>query len=372
MRLLLGSKSSPAPADPSASAGAPTIVFDIGGTWFRSALVDASGTLHGVQRTPAISFRSCPELTADALQARLVEYLTAEARRLAGGSGRAARCVISLGAAMNGHTGLILNSGPLWGARQRPFDLLPALRRRDASCEWHVLNDVTAALLHHVHCLGPRVHGRTALVTISTGIAARVFDFPRRCVPLDPAHGVQGEIGHLPVSFQLGSRSLDLRCDCGGQNHLNAFASGRGIETVLRRLQAARDRDYESSALRALTGDGAPTVHHLAAAVEGHDGFARAVLAACLRPLADVLRVVLTHDPELDPIAFVGGVTRCFGDVLIDVLVSELERAGLYQVTDREAGFFRRRLCLGVLDDDAGLLGCWLHARTLAAREAPA
>ena len=37
----------------------------------------------------------------------------------------------------------------------------------------------------------------------------------------------------------------------------------------------------------------------------------------------------------------------------------------MYQVSERDPGYFERRLRLGCADDDSGLVGCGLFARRL-------
>jgi glucokinase len=349
--------------------GNGTVVFDIGGTWFRSAVFRADGRLDARDRRPAISFASEPACGVAELQRRLAEFLVADARRLLRQHAAAPRAVVSMGAALNAHTGYVFGSGPLWGPDSRPFDLLGALRREAPEIAWTVLNDVTAALLRHVHTLGPRTRGRTALVTISSGIACRVFDHARSCVPVDPRHGLQGEIGHLPVRCTFAGRAIEQRCDCGGPNHLAAFASGRGLAALLAHAAALPGAGFERSAL---AGETPPTVAQLARAARGGDAWSRSLVAAAMEPLASVLAVMLTHDPELDPILLVGGVAAALGDDLVDVVCGHLETHGLYQVLPREPRYFRDRIRLGHLDDDSGLLGCGIAAAAATRAEATA
>lgn len=339
------------------------LAFDIGATWFRSAVCSSSGTLTSRAARPAVSFRSHPECSVPHLQGLLVDYLVDEAERLRGGHATACEVAVSFGAALNGHNGFVYDSGPLWGPNSRPLDLLQVLRQRAPHLRWRIVNDVTAALLRHVAADPARVHGRTALITVSSGIAARVYDHARRCVPLDPEHGLQGEIGHLPVECSFAGRRLSLRCDCGGVDHLNAFTSGRGITAVLGELARWPDSGFAASQLAQQGTAPAKAGEALAAAVLAGDPWSRRVLAAVLQPMARVLTVMLAHDPELDPILFVGGVATGLGETFVATLCEQLEAIGLYQVTTRDPGYFRRRLRLGSGDDDSGLLGCGVAAR---------
>jgi glucokinase len=340
------------------------VVFDIGGTWFRSAVHAHGGRLEAPSRRPAIGCHTEPGRSVADLQDRLAEWLCAEARRLVRDAGADPVAVVSMGAALDAHTGRVFGSGPLWGPASQPFDLPGELRRRAPELDWTVLNDVTAALLRHVQDAGPRARGRTALVTISSGIACRVYDHARGCVPVEPTHGVQGEIGHLPVHCSFAGQPIELDCECGGHNHLAAFASGRGLPALLAAVMALPGTGRERSALGPR-----PSAEQLVAAARDGDAWSRTVVAAALAPLADVLAVMWTHDPELDPVLLVGGVARGLGPLLVDLLCERLERHGLYAITAQEPRFFRSRLRLGSLDDDSGLLGCGAAA-TIAHREA--
>lgn len=339
-----------------------TPVFDIGGTWFRTGLLRAGGTLTDVTRVPALSFRNRPDLDAPALQAALVRHLVEEVRRLCGPpvAGRARHAGISMGAALDGRNGFVWNSGPLWGPTSRPFDLGAALAAADPGTRWVVVNDITAALLWHV-ARDTAGEGRTTLVTVSTGIGCRTWDARRRLIPLDPVCGLQGEIGHLPVAFRLGARLLDRDCDCGGPNHLNAFCSGVGIAALLPLLAREFAGDYAASPRASAAGE-APGLRELGESAGAGEPFARRALAAFTRPLAEMLLHLFTLDPENERVLVTGGVVHGLAPHYLDALLDQLEGIGLYQVSAREPEFFRRRLQAGQADDQAGLLGAGLAA----------
>jgi 2-epi-5-epi-valiolone 7-kinase len=337
------------------SAGAA--VFDIGGTWFRSAVYTEADELIGVSRRPALSHHHDPDTDVVDLQEGLVHYLEEELERLQAAHGPIRQAAISMGAALNARDGFVFNSGPLWGAGSRPIDLRAKIQERTPGTNWQILNDVTAALLRHVCAEERRDHGRTALITISTGIACRVYDYGRRCVPTDPTHGLQGEIGHLDVRFRFRGTTVPLNCDCGRPNHLNAFTSGRGLEAVVQHLATVPNSGFATSSLGA-TGNEHPHVTDFLAAVLDGDAWSREVLSASCQPLARILVVMLTHDPEIDSIPLVGGVAAKLGEVLRESLLEQLEELGMYQITDRDPNYFRSRVHLGSTDDDSGLIGC--------------
>lgn len=351
---------------------APAIAaFDIGGTWFRSALVDAGGTIGAALRRPAINYRDHPDLSPSALQAALVDWLSTEADRLCAVAGRPLAAAVSLGAAVDHRSGLVLGSGPLWGPLGGSFDLAGALAASRPSVRWTVVNDVTAALLDCMNDPGIRAAGpatgRIMLITVSTGIAARTAEIATARVPVDPVCGLQGEIGHLPVSVSFAGRRWRRRCDCGGADHLNAFTSGRGIAGLLNDIRTEAPEALAGSPLLADGADGT----RFAAAVLSGDRPARALLDAVTRPLADILRCALTIDPEIGRIVFTGGVVHALGRVFLDSLSGGFADGGLYQITEREPDFFASRLSLARDDDASGLRGAALAARAASGTAGP-
>lgn len=336
------------------------IVFDIGGTWFRSGLLTSEGRLVSVTRTPAVNFKTCPNLRVDELQQALVDYLVSETRRLSTENAglRPGAVGISMGAALNAHTGYIWNSGPLWGPESKPFDLAAVLRAEEPATTWLVVNDITAALLWHVNNT-PKVFTKTILITISSGIGCRMFDGRRQTVPVHPVFGIQGEIGHLPVTFRMGDRIIERNCDCGGPNHLNAFCSGSGIAAMLPVIANHYPDSYQLSVL----GGQAPSELGFGALVEAvrqGDPFAMNVVDLVTLPLAEILLHQFTLDPEVDRVVLTGGVVHSLHPYYMESLMGHLERIGLYQVSSRDARFFRDRLEVGQSDDQAGLLGAAL------------
>jgi threonine dehydrogenase-like Zn-dependent dehydrogenase/predicted NBD/HSP70 family sugar kinase len=339
------------------------IAFDIGGTWFRSGFFTPGGQLCEVTRTKAVNFKSYPELTVPQMQQALTDYLVGEVRRLSAQAPtrRPRRASISMGAALDGRTGYIWNSGPLWGPQSKPFDLAQALRAQAPDVHWLVVNDVTAALMWHV-ARASMPPAKATLITVSSGIGARTWDGHRRVIPLDPVSGTQGEIGHLSISFHVNERRVERSCDCGGPNHLNAFCSGSGIERLLPLFADAFSEDYQSSSLAGYEPSRLGFAELIGSA-QREERFAARVLETVTLPLAEILLTMLTLDPEVDRIILTGGVVHSLAPHYMVSLLRNLERLGLYQISDREPRFFQERLYVGQSDDMAGLLGAALMMR---------
>lgn len=344
-----------------ATAREGVIVFDIGGTWFRSGVVRDDGCLVDVDRVPAISYVRYPDTPVHVLQDRLVNYLCTEVERLRATSHHKVRMAsISMGAALNARTGWIYNDGPLWGPGSLPLDLGGRLAAERPDIEWNVVNDVTAALLHHVARHAGEDISRMTLVTVSTGIAARTFDWFTNSVPVDREYGMQGEIGHLPVRFLFRHSPVELRCDCGGLNHLNAFSSGRGIEQLIQTIAMRFPHDFAKSHLARADNRVQPDFGDFVEALKHDDALAVEILDAATQPLADVVRVTGIIDPHVERIVFTGGVVHTLGERYADSLHRCLDQDGIYQISDLDPGYFRRRLSFAEAGEHEGLRGAAL------------
>ncbi|WP_158843840.1 ROK family protein [Saccharothrix deserti] len=299
-------------------------VIDVGGTHLRWGSWTPEGGLRDRRSLATPTFRSHPELSVPQLQQRLVDAICDAVPRAG-----AAIAGVSFGAAMNQHDGTVYASAPMWGPHDAPFDLLGALRLARSDVDWHVVNDVTAALLHVASSPLCAQDRKVLLATISTGIAARTIDRHTRRIPLD-ASGLQGEIGHLPATASVAGEVVVLTCDCGQPGHLSAYSSGPGIAQVARVLRERRPGDWAESALGRAMADGRPLEEAFKSAVDSGDGLAVELLASVTAPVADVLRTALCLDPDLDRIVLTGGVAYAFGAHYRAALLAGLEARGLY------------------------------------------
>ena len=320
-------------------------VLDVGGTHVRSARWSPESGLGEVRRVPSPSFSRHADATVEELQAMLV-------REMAGVVPAGGVAGVSFGAALDHRTGTVYASAPLWGAHVAPFDLSAALSAARPDVRWHVVNDVTAALLHLASDPGTAGLRKIMLVTVSTGIACRTIDRRTGGIPVDGA-GLQGEIGHLPASVTLDGIPVELRCDCGVARHVAAFSSGPGLARLGGVLRRRRPRDWARSAL---AGAG-PFESTLAAALDAGDALAGELLGAATGPLADVVRTALCLDPEIDLIAFTGGVAVGLGAHYRAALLAHLDRDGLYLTSARDPGWVRDRIAVWEAN---GLIGAAL------------
>lgn len=338
-----------APAD-----GAAVVVFDVGGTHVRSAVLDAEGGLHDLAVEDAPSWVSYPGEDAAALHRRLVDSLAVQARWLAR-EHRIASVGVSLGAAIDARTGTTLGSGPLWGeGTGHAFDTAAALSAAAPEFRWTVVNDITAAATALAAAPDARELRRLAAVVVGSGVGMRSIEVGSGRVPVSADSGLQGEIGHLPAACRIGDRELVLACDCGQPGHLSSYASGRGITRILE-LLAAEGAGWLST--------DEPLVDQFARAVAGGGREPLLVLDAVTRPLAHALLTVLSVDAEIDRVVLTGGVPAGLGEAYLRSLTAQMDTIGLYGRPGSLAGKVR------VADpaDEPALRGAGILARAAVA-----
>lgn len=311
------------------SSHQPITVIDVGGTHLRWARWTPEGGLGEVSRRPSPSLVNCPGIPVGELRDRLIAAISQAVPRhsVAG---------VSFGAALDHRDGTVYASAPLWGAHAGSFDLMGTLTGARPDVQWHIVNDVTAALLDLASkpAAASKATGgeprKVLLATISTGIACRVIDRRRGTIPVDGC-GLQGEIGHLPARTTLDDAPVTLRCDCGMRDHLAAFSSGPGMRRLAAVQQQRTGRRWASSRLgRDLAGTPLTFEHALSAALDAGDAIGHDLLRAATGPVADVLRTALCLDPEIDLVALTGGVAVGLRAHYRRALLDHVTRAGLY------------------------------------------
>jgi 3-dehydroquinate synthetase/predicted NBD/HSP70 family sugar kinase len=335
--------------------GDEVIVFDLGGTTFRSALLNHEGQLTKVQRTPSINARSMPGKSGAEIVDAIASYIANTVLTLWDSmNGRRAPVAISMGAALNAHTGEILGSGPILGEDSTTFDLEKAIKRYLKGARISIVNDVTAAVIGHSRMDSLRHIRQIALITVSSGIASRTYNCSLPHVPVDGGIGTQGEIGHHQIKFSINGHAISLKCDCGGVDHLNAFASGNGINRVLSQLREVMPEEFKASHL---SNGSDPTLDTLADGLKKGDELCKKVLAAVTAPIADAIRWHFTLNPEIDKMILTGGVCFFLRDFYLTAVLDHLSASALYPSPLSGDAFWADRVMLGPVSDDAGLIG---------------
>ncbi len=303
-------------------------VFDVGGTWLRSGRL-RWGAVVDVDRRPAPSQLHRPDAEPAAQQDELVATL-AEL------TGDAARAAVSLGAALDSRRQVVYGSGPMWGHSRTPLDLGAQLGRARPDVEWILVNDLTAALADFAAELPDNTRTVSGIrkicyVTVSSGVACRILDRRRQVIPVDE-WGLQGEIGHLPLT--TANDILDglrrLPCDCGGSGHIASVASGPGVQRVARTFGVDLG---EAQTQRWLTDN-----------LDGGDPVAWSVLRLAVTPIADMLRTLWCLDPEIDMVGIGGGVAEGVRERYERCLVDQLSRTHSYADRGRDTCWVRERV----------------------------
>jgi glucokinase len=337
--------------------GGSWVVFDIGGTSLRAARFDPeTETLSAPVRRTTPSHWSMPGSPARHIQERLLDEMLSLTALLAGPEPPAV-----LGVAFPGPIdpeGNALSAPTVWGNGDAgPFPVRRQLERLWPASRVFVMNDVTAA----GYCYLRHPEEDFGIVTVSSGIGLKVFVAGR---PVVGAAGRGGEIGHVRVDF---SPSAPV-CDCGGQGHLGAVASGRGALLTALRLAREDAAGFAQSLLgRRLQGD--PDGLDNPALVEAFragDPWAADVIRRVARPLGREL-AALHVALGLERFVIVGGFALALGEGYRRELVRAARESCWQLGQDWET-----MIALGEAEDTAGMRGAGRCARRLLAPGGPA
>ena len=231
--------------------------LDIGGTKISAGLVDPDGRTSHVAGVPTPA-RSGATAILDA-----VEGLARDITRVAGIKPRA----IGLGSAGTfDSVGLVTYATDhLAGWAGTP--VAEELERR-LGMPVVVVNDVHAAALGELWTGSARGEERMLFVAVGTGIGGAIITGGR---VVRGANGMAGSVGHVRVHADR-----ERTCSCGGADHVEAFASGPGIELSYRELNGSvlgladiggRAREGERDAVRTIRSSAELLGESLASAV---------------------------------------------------------------------------------------------------------
>lgn len=184
------------------------VLFDVGGTWIRAAMLRPDGPTSSVRRpTPATS-------------TDLVREVVQMARELVSADGCCLSGVyVSIPGTVDSETGLVLSAGNVnvsgvhLGAELELELGVPSL----------VVNDTNAQAM----ALSPSSPSPLLYVAIGSGVGGAMVDGGR----LVAGAGFAGEIGHLQVAAR--SELSASRCYCGRSRCLEMFTSGIALERQL-------------------------------------------------------------------------------------------------------------------------------------------
>ncbi|ADV82057.1 ROK family protein [Terriglobus saanensis] len=317
------------------------LAFDLGGTHLRGALVKGNN----LSRSASYRLQNSEQVSRhsdvwDVIVRHMLLYERASVEFLAASD----PIVVSFpGPVRKGRH--IVQAPTVTGAGAGPRDLALELEQKTGRGV-HLLNDVSAAAWH--------LSGRTAadrfmVVTVSSGIGAKIFDRSHFAGVMDePMYA--GEIGHVVVD----DRPAAPMCDCGGRGHLGAIASGRGIERAARIRAREFPQDFSQSILHAQVGAATETLtneqHIVPAALAGDDWTLR-LIRESTRPLARVL-LANVLGVGLQKVFIIGGFAQALGSLYLQMLTDLMGEMSQYAVLEDaiptlvEAGYLHGECCL--------------------------
>lgn len=195
-------------------------------------------------------------------------------------------------------------------------------------------NDANVAALGEAWKGGGKGYGSMVLLTLGTGVGGGVVIGGE---VVTGAHGIAGEIGHLPVRPEETET-----CNCGGRGCLEQVASATGIVREARRVLARTGQDSVLRSLHELTAK------DVLDAAKAGDGLAVSVMETVANYLGLAMaQISYVVDPDVFVIG--GGVSRA-GEYLLDVIRPAYESRIF--LTAQKAD-----LALARLGNDAGIYG---------------
>ena len=291
----------------------PTLAFDIGGSVLRCGVVEENGDLHDTRRLSIPSaFNGHP---APLVWRKILMAMKAYCLEHAALDGSAAIAISFPGPIRDRR--YPVSAPTVAGTEPPPPDIAALLYEWTGRNVW-ILNDVSAAAWH----ISTRIDADPFMVvTISSGIGSKIFHRAAGAHVFDDVpYG--GEIGHLVVD-----RSHEApACNCGGQGHLGAIASGRGTEALARR--AARDDPaaFAQSQCARTFGATPSTItneDHLVPAALNDDVWVWSVVSKAMEPLAQTLSSA-THAIGLKRIIIIGGFALGLGQRYVRELTRQM------------------------------------------------
>ncbi|MDD5501723.1 MAG: ROK family protein, partial [Candidatus Omnitrophica bacterium] len=242
----------------------------------------------------------------------------------------------------------------LWGTNTKRINLAALLKKNMPDLkEVYVLHDISADAIRYAV---EKKKEKFCVVTVGSGISCRIYDRGRGGLITDE-YDLTGEIGHLKIDY---SKDAPL-CECGERGHLNAFASGRAVERILRE-KAERDlEEFRQSLLYKYTNGDFSKINNVlfADAVSDRDEWALGMLKGLAQPVAHAINHVSAISGIRD-FYLVGGFAIVHGDVYLDAILDNLREIRLL---NRSRNYFDGRIELGYSDDADGMRGAGYFAQ---------
>lgn len=195
-------------------------------------------------------------------------------------------------------------------------------------------NDASIAALGEYWKGGGAGHRSMVLITLGTGVGGGIVLDGK---VIAGAHGIGGEIGHLPVRF--GEQEV---CNCGNRGCLEQVSSATGIVRETKRTLVSSDQPSSLREIRNLTAK------DVLDAAKAGDALAKSVMDTVTHYLGVAMGIVSNIvDPE---VFVIGGGVSAAGQDLIE-WIREAYDANMYMTKKRAD------VQLAQLGNDAGIYG---------------
>lgn len=321
------------------------LVFDIGGTYFRYAVVENERILEsGKFSSPG--FMSRTGKTGDELAEELLISILDIVKNMKSRFTDIYSMAVAMPGIVTGE-GIVVSAPPLWGTRVSNIPLREILYSR-TGMRVHVFNDLCGTAFYYAGL--PEFAGGAeylTLITLSTGIGSKTVDMKTNKLIMDSS-GRAGEIGHIVVDDSAHA----LPCDCGGRGHLSSYLSGRGIVRLIRRMAGSQGIGGSSGWID-LSSDDEHIVKMFSNALNAGDSFAMDVLDSGVGKLVKIIRCMTTAY-GVDRYIIVGGLASALGKHLICSIQKHLIGEGIFGWEGKDLDGLVK---LGYDDDTASLLG---------------
>ncbi len=334
------------------------IVIDAGGSRTRIGIWDGSSlsdinifdTPHHLSSSmKAKSLKERQRIWIDALKYKILKYRKQYP----------SVSYISMGfAGMVTDKGTIFYGPNIWGPDES-IDISNQQLEKEFGLPVSVVNDMSAAIVRYGKSAEFSSCKRIYLVTISTGIGAKMFDIQQGEVVLDKK-GRIGEIGHSTIiSTKITVNGSPLK------GRLESYASGRGTPRLAKIMASQFRESYKNSTIKEYIekrNDTIDTIDHnilakliIQCSLE-NDVFSLDVLRESIHHLAYLLHIVILNDAP-DKIILMGGFAQNGGEMYRKMLVDELIDIGVHHYSNEELDYM---IVFGKDDDNNGLIGAGL------------
>lgn len=332
------------------------VAFDTGGTGFRTIVFELNrrtGEIRFVDK-PTRSNTPSKKTFPDVPRSNLPQMLVAEMAKQVEEVGQ----VDLIGQSFAGpvtRDGIVVAAPNIWGHAVSNVDLTQMID--DATGVRPVIaNDMVPMAYREAVDGVARQEGikRFGIVTVSTGVGAAFFEGDRVLVG---EMGIKGEIGHMP----LPGFGDNVKCNCGGNGHLEALASGDAAA----RIAAELIPEYEDG--QSVLADQFRAMPdkilgiHISQGVETGDPLALQVMKRTVEPMAlGLIYSWVMMAPER--FYLVGSYARGIGQQYLDAMHQEIANRSLFGVNDDGLNFARNLIKFGKDDDNGGVHGAAIAA----------